>query len=98
MNSKMEYIGKKLNLKPHIAGFVEHKRLVGPCDIEGHKGDVRIFSEFSIMCRTGGSMFAILRDGKKFKFFLFNKQVFPRNRPQRELRVVFSFVFCVQSW
>jgi hypothetical protein len=38
MNSKMEVIGRKLNLKAHWAGIREVEKLVGPCDIEGHLG------------------------------------------------------------
>ena len=40
MSRKMQYIGKKLNLKLHLAGVYQFKEIIGPCDIEGHLGTV----------------------------------------------------------
>ena len=38
-NEKMVKLGKALNLKIHAVG-AQGKEIVGPCDIEGHKGRV----------------------------------------------------------
>ena len=56
MNNKMGVIGKKLNLKPHIAGIRETMELVGPCDIEGHLGTVCVKNKV-FNCVKDGRMY-----------------------------------------
>jgi hypothetical protein len=68
-NEKMAKLGKALNLKPHAVGL-QGKEIVGPCDIEGHKGRVccvRAYALRACCVRAGACCVRVARVVKMYE-------------------------------